>query len=139
MPLVTKPEFLLVGIVETVRDEYYGFPFLAVSYIMAPEKFVAYALLVDDAKESTREFMQKWILCGMVLDLCTVMAFAAALGAGNAPPALLVGYMVTSLGMLLVIATILVTCCAAYCATCCDGASTRSARVASTANPESGP
>ena len=110
MPLVTKPEFLLVGIVETVRDEYYGFPFLAVSYIMAREKFVAYALLVDDAKESTREFMQKWILYGMVLDLCTVMAFAAALGAGNAPPALLVGYMVTSLGMLLAIASILFAC-----------------------------
>ena len=138
MCTLVKPEFLLVDIVETVRDKAYGFFFLAV-YVIAPEKFVTYAFLIDDAKESTTAFMHSGILCGMVLDLCAVMAFAAALGAGNVPPALLVGYMVTSLGMLLVIVTLLVTCCAAYCATCCDGASTRSARVASTANPESGP
>eukprot|EP01046_Picozoa_sp_COSAG06_P122313 COSAG06_NODE_69982_length_194_cov_97.042105_1_plen_35_part_01 len=34
-----------------------------------------------------------FVLCGMALDMCAVMALVVALGAGNAPPALLVGYV----------------------------------------------
>eukprot|EP01046_Picozoa_sp_COSAG06_P058800 COSAG06_NODE_11937_length_1444_cov_107.174721_1_plen_155_part_10 len=92
MCTLTKPAFLLVDIVATVRDEDYGFSFLAV-YVIAPEKFVTYAFLIDDAKDSTKDFMKNGVLCGMALDMCAVMALVVALGAGNAPPALLVGYV----------------------------------------------
>ena len=98
-----NPAFLLVDVAASVRNEGSGdieggYAFLAM-YVVAPEKYVAWAL-VGSGGLNNEDLNTVVIILGPLLDLCGLGALGAGLGAGGLPPALAVGYTVTALGAL---------------------------------------
>ena len=86
--------FLLVDVDATVRGTtgdpiFHGYPFLFM-YVIAPEKFVAFALFFKGGLDIECLGAVAW-LGGALLDLCGVAALGAGVGAGNLPPALAAG------------------------------------------------
>ena len=94
-----NPTFLLVDVGASVRfggtDAFDGgYGFLAM-YVVAPEKFVAFALFGDGGILAT--------FGGALLDLCGLGALGAGLAAGSLPLALAIGYSVFALGAMFMI------------------------------------
>ena len=88
-----------------MRDEgtgvyYGGYTFLAM-YVVAPEKYVGFALFRKGGLDNGG-LVAVVLLLGPLLDLCGLGALGAGLGAGGLAPALAVGYSVTALGALFV-------------------------------------
>ena len=75
--------------------------FLAM-YVIAPEKYVTFALFDKGGLDKDGLGAIAALLLGPLLDLCGLGALGAGLGAGGLPPALAVGYTVTALGALFV-------------------------------------
>lgn len=78
----------------------YGFLFM---YVLAPEKFVMFALLFGGGLATNKSLGALTPACvfGLtVLDLCGLGALGAGIGVGDLPAALAVGYSVTTLGAL---------------------------------------
>jgi hypothetical protein len=118
-----NPAFLLVDVGASVKylgadDPWHGGYIFLAMYVVAPEKFVALALFEKGgldigllAKEPRRAAVYPSsprllgallggggvVLCSTLLDLCGLAALAAGLGAGNLPPALVVGYSAIAL------------------------------------------
>ena len=96
-----NPAFLIIDVGATVRDTEAqadvkgGYLFLAM-YVIAPEKFVAFALFGEGGLG-----MGGWenlaLYGGALLDLCGLAALGEGLRVDNLPPALLVGYAATTL------------------------------------------
>lgn len=95
--VVVNPAFLLVDVGASVRDTgggdplYRGYSFLAI-YVLAPEMFVAFALSGQRGLSA--------VVVSIMLDGCGMAALGAGLRAGGLPPALAVGYCVTTLAAL---------------------------------------
>ena len=83
--------FLLVDVGASVRDTggEGGYTSLFM-YVIAPEKFVAFALFFKGGLDIECLGAVAW-LGGALLDLCGVAALGAGVGAGNLPPALAAG------------------------------------------------
>jgi hypothetical protein len=78
-----NPAFLLVDVGASMRDRgdsLGGYSFLAM-YVVAPEKFVALALLGEKGGLNISDGQA--LLCCALLDLCWVAALGAGLSAGN--------------------------------------------------------
>ena len=78
--------FLLVDVDATVRGTtgdpiFHGYPFLFM-YVIAPEKFVAFALFREGVLDK-QGLGAAALLGGALLDLCGVAALGAGVGAGN--------------------------------------------------------
>ena len=87
-----NPAFLLVDVGASMRDRgdsLGGYSFLAM-YVVAPEKFVALALLGEKGGLNISDGQA--LLCCALLDLCWVAALGAGLSAGNLSPVLAAGY-----------------------------------------------
>ena len=116
--LAYNPAFLLVDVGATVRDKEWmssaghlrggGYVFLGM-YVLAPEKFVAFATLgagSSNGEISPFDFFLRILLLlgGVLLDLCGVAALVAGLlSPAGLAPALAVGYGATALGGLFMI------------------------------------
>ena len=101
-----NPAFLLVDVAASVRDEEArgfegGYLFLAM-YVVAPEKYVGFALFDQGGLDKGSLGSIVVGLLGPLLDLCGLGALGAGLGAGGLPPALAVGYTITALGALFI-------------------------------------
>eukprot|EP01043_Picozoa_sp_COSAG02_P025508 COSAG02_NODE_1436_length_12609_cov_1282.385292_6_plen_738_part_00 len=106
-----KPAFLLVNVRATVQDRetprvhVRGYGFLAM-YVLCPEKFVACALFGTVAMDVGNGLGVLCCAWWFLLDLSGLGAFVYGRTSGNMPPALAVGYLVTSvsvIGMLLLL------------------------------------
>ena len=93
---VLQPSFLLVDVVASWKEGPVG----VVMYVLAPEKMVFAALANSPKIDGTCwDFVINYIgFLGTILtDLCAIGALAAALHSGVTPPALMVGYGMTTL------------------------------------------
>ena len=82
---------------DTGSDPFYrGHGFLAL-YVLAPEKFVAFAAF-DMGGLDNDDLAERIVFGGVLLDLCGVGALVAGLAGGVLPAALAVGYAATALG-----------------------------------------
>jgi hypothetical protein len=140
-----NPAFLLVDVAATVKQtkgefdeavkasnakffspkglEMHGYGFLLM-YVLAPEKFVAFALLLSGglaANKSLGALTPACVFGLAALDLCGMGALGAGLGAKNLPVSLGVGYSITTLGALWTVGLVIaneeraVALCAAMC------------------------
>ena len=95
-----NPAFLLVDVGAPVRDttssSLSGYSSLAF-YVLAPDKFVAFAVYDENRLDSVRALAAFVFSGGMLLDLCGVGALIAGLAAGSLPGALAVGYVASTL------------------------------------------
>ena len=105
---IANPAFLLVDVGASVNDDEAkdfkgGYVFLAM-YVIAPERYVGNALLAEGGLAVQNKCVKDVMLeiLPQLLDLCALGALGAGVGAGL-PPALAVGYSVTSLGALVYI------------------------------------
>jgi hypothetical protein len=103
--VLCNPAFLVVDVQASIADEKatsiapeweYGPSFLAL-YVLAPEKFVAFALF------GKQGFNVRWlgnliVVVSIILDLCAVGALGAGLGSDVLPLPLAIGYIVSALG-----------------------------------------
>eukprot|EP01046_Picozoa_sp_COSAG06_P029357 COSAG06_NODE_2714_length_6403_cov_23.366593_4_plen_542_part_00 len=101
--VAVNPAFLLVDVGASFRDQGVngGSSFLY-CYVLAPEKYMAFALLGEGGLDRRR--LSFIVVANVVplLDLCGVGALGAGIGAGGMPPELAVGYIATVLGLLYV-------------------------------------
>jgi hypothetical protein len=100
--VVLNPSYLLLDVAASVRSTdlgiYGGYKFLAL-YVLAPEKFVAYAMFGRGGALNSEGLIRATFVCEVVLDLCGVGALASGLLASSkVPAALAVGYIATTLG-----------------------------------------
>lgn len=89
--ICVNPAFLLVD-----YSAPQGALFFAAMYTIAPEKYVALALL-DKGGLDKQCLLHMLVFGGPVLDACGLAALGAGIGEGNLPLALAVGYSVTTL------------------------------------------
>jgi hypothetical protein len=91
-----NPAFLLVDIAATKKQDGNHQTFM--QYVLQPEKFVAQMLFNSGGLDRPGWFIPIFAI-SMLVDVCGMAALGAGVGAGNLPPALLVGYFVTTLGL----------------------------------------
>jgi len=96
-----NPAFLLVDMAATVED---NGPLYLIIYVVSPEKFVMVSLVGYCPAQQAPLFTRWWIsgtLWGGILffDACGVAAISAAFGVGNPPVALVLGYSVTAVSL----------------------------------------
>ncbi len=99
---VIQPSFLLVDVVASWKEA----PGWVVMYVLAPEKMVFQALAMSPKIADTcwAPVIGGIGLAGTILtDLCAIGALAAALHSGVTPPALMVGYGMTTLAAVTVV------------------------------------
>ena len=90
---------LIASILARARVWDFGYCF-ATMYTLAPEKFVAAALLDKGGLDERGLFGVSW-LCNSLCDLCAVAALSVGLQTGAIlPPPLACGYIATSVGLL---------------------------------------
>jgi hypothetical protein len=105
--MYVNPAFLLVDVGASMRqlpDEgtcESGYTFL-VMYVMAPEKFVFLALLEGGLQMTECAYIL--LIGSTLLDVCGIVALGAGIGVEDLPPPLAVGYSITTLATLVVLA-----------------------------------
>ena len=112
---VIRPTFLLVDVVATYQDKrrigrgginlLHGTGFICM-YVLAPEKFVAYALFMN----KSQRFMA--CLLSVLLDSCGVLALIVGISTGELTVALGIGYAATAFGFAFAIGVVV-------CEKCC--------------------
>ena len=109
---VVNPAYLLVDVGATMRSlgtgdyaDWESGPGFVAMYTVAPEKFVGMALFGDRGGNMLKLLVL--FMLGPVLDLCGLAALGLGLGAGDLSGALAVGYTVTTLGVLCMMAIVL--------------------------------
>ena len=107
---VQAPAVFLIDVVASwqgTRD--YEGKVWAVMYVLAPEKIIFVAL---GASLPNGGLLRKLVMIALLstigTDLCAILAIAAALHSGVAPPALMVGYGMTALAGVFMVAWILI-------------------------------